>query len=412
MSADNQLLALNFLEGIPVPRNALTDLFALSHFSPHHWLREQARSFFNEHAPRGFVLALQEELNFRKFTPHRHMEWFMRVRRRHVIDSPVLARYMYHWQMIPLPAYMKYGISEASSFFAPFIKGDKLDLSSKMIDEVPTDLQELVHLRHIDLSGNVLTRLGRIVARLPRLETLKVSGNQLQRLNPTIGRMSQLRWLDLSSNHIDRLPAGLSRLHRLHHLDLSRNELEELPKFLTELSRLEELHLTRNQLDRVAENLHGLKKLRKLYLGHNPGLKTLPESIGKLSSLRELHLGRTGVRVLPDAIGKLRKLEVVDLSRNQVEDLSPLFGLKELRQLDLSGSSIEKVPSFTAPEGRAPIQITLGGNQFKKGLDTLGKLSALPAGSIQIFWQGELATEQKEQVTELVNAHSLDLKFA
>lgn len=341
MDTENQVLALNFLQGMTIPQNVLTDLLALSHFSRHHWLREQAKSLFENVAPRRFVLSLQDELNFRNFTPNRHVEWFMRVRRRQGIDSPVLARYMYHWEMLSLPAYMKYGISNSLSFFSPYIKGDSLDLSFRGMDEVPIDIQELTHIRQVDLSGNVLTRLGRIMARLPHLESLKVNGNQLRRLNPTVGRMSNLQFLDASTNLLDRLPAGLSKLQRLRYLDVSRNELEKLPNFLTEISSLEELHASRNPISHIPENLIGLRFLKKLSLDNNPNLVELPDSFGSLISLEELNLSRTGINIFPGSFSSLHRLEKLDLSFNKLRDISVIFELRNLKELDLTGTIVQ-----------------------------------------------------------------------
>ncbi len=364
MDSENQVLALNFLEGMEVPRNALTDLLALSHFSRHHWLREQAKTLFEKEAPRGFVLALQDELNFRNFTPNRHVEWFMAVRRRHGIDSPVLAQYMYHWEMINLPAYMKYGISDSPSFFAPYINGDQLDLSFRGMDEVPTDLQELRHIAHVDLSGNVLTRLGRIVARLPRLESLRINGNQLSHLNPTVSRMARLQFLDASTNLLESLPAGLSKLQRLRYLDISRNELDVLPNFITEMFALEELHASRNPIREIPEHLEGLRNLKKLSLDNNPKLTILPPSMGSLISLEELNLQRTGIKTLPDRMGRLPKLERLNLADNQLDDISVVLQMRNLKELDLTGTTINHgYEQLTEVEQRRLHQLTEGRQQ-------------------------------------------------
>lgn len=411
MDAENQVLALNFLEGMSVPRNALTDLLAISHFSRHHWLREQARFLFTKAAPRGFVLALQDELNFRNFTPNRHMEWFMRVRRRHGIDSSVLAQYMYNWEMITLPAYMKYGISNAPAFFAPYIQGDKLDLSFTGMDEVPTDLQELDHLRHIDLSGNVLTRLGRIVARLPHLESLIANGNQLRRFNPTIGRMATLKLLDLSSNLLDKLPAGISRLHHLRHLDISRNELEEFPNFLTELTHLEELHISRNQLIKISQDMECMRKLQKLSLDNNPNLEELPESIGSLISLKELNLSRTGVKKLPATFSKLSQLEKLDLSFTDLEDIAPVLKMESLTELNLRGAKINDTKKVSF-DHTAPFNLKVGNTDFDEVCNILNRFKMTDLSSLQVNLKDQPSDSQLSQLNDLTQGRPMDLQVS
>ena len=70
---------------------------------------------------------------------------------------------------------------------------------------------------------------------------------------------------------------------RLDSLDLSTNQLTTLPESIGNLSSLKELYLYDNQLTTLPESIGNLSSLERLSLHHNQ-LTTLPESICNLPS--------------------------------------------------------------------------------------------------------------------------------
>jgi len=65
-------------------------------------------------------------------------------------------------------------------------------------------------------------------------------------------------------------------------------------------------------------------------------LVRLPESIGRLSRLRELHLRNNKLASLPESVGELRELRQIDLRGNPLTGLPvSIAGLPRLDKLDL-----------------------------------------------------------------------------
>ena len=62
-------------------------------------------------------------------------------------------------------------------------------------------------------------------------------------------------------------------------LDLSALELEALPESLGQLTQLQQLHVWNNQLTALPESLGQLTQLQQLDVGNNQ-LTALPESLG------------------------------------------------------------------------------------------------------------------------------------
>ena len=90
-----------------------------------------------------------------------------------------------------------------------------------------------------------------------------------------------------------------------------------------------------------------LKTLNALDL-NGTGIKAtiLPESIGLLSNLQYLDLGRLPVTELPESLGQLTKLEILDLSGTRITALPESIGqLSGLQSLNLSWTQITALPA-------------------------------------------------------------------
>lgn len=69
---------------------------------------------------------------------------------------------------------------------------------------------------------------------------------------------------------------------------------------------------------------------------HPPSAASLPDSIGRLSSLRALSLCHNQLAAVPAALGGCRQLEELDLSQNQIQEIpDSLSSLQSLKLLNL-----------------------------------------------------------------------------
>src|SRR6266853_164879 len=69
------------------------------------------------------------------------------------------------------------------------------------------------------------------------------------------------------------------------------------------------------------------------------GLRVLPESIGQLGSLQELHLGNNQLSALPESIGQLGSLQQLSLTDNRLSAVpEALLGLDKIEKLFLHGN--------------------------------------------------------------------------
>ncbi|KAD5961422.1 hypothetical protein E3N88_12895 [Mikania micrantha] len=149
---------------------------------------------------------------------------------------------------------------------------------------------------------------------------------------PQIGNISELRVLSIGSFHrigfILRMQ-WLSRLRWLRHLDISFIDLSKATDWfevINTLPSLDELHLSGCRLSDIHPHVPKL---------HGP----IPNSIGRLSSLKRLYLSYNRLNgSIPNSIEHLSSLEVLRLPFNQLSGNLPvsLSLLSRLIVLDIS----------------------------------------------------------------------------
>ena len=183
-------------------------------------------------------------------------------------------------------------------------------------------------------------------------------------------------------NEMRHLPARLGTLVNLESLEMACLEkLEDLPEEIGALGKLEELIIDNGngcsmnvQLPRSIGRLENLRVLR-LYGaldGRDPGAeegapapvsKPLPETLGNLSKLEELDLGRNGLTAVPPQVGELRGLKKLGLDYNEIRVLPSFVGnLTKLEELTLNSNEGVRLPDSLA--GLKGLRIFMGNNKL------------------------------------------------
>ncbi len=103
---------------------------------------------------------------------------------------------------------------------------------------------------------------------------------------------------------VDRGEARVVAGDVLVELRAADNPMQSLPDSICRLSRLRELHLRNNRLSRIPESIGLLQELRQLDLRGNP-LVSLPASLAELPKLDKLDLRWVPDLDLPDWLERL-----------------------------------------------------------------------------------------------------------
>ncbi|MEV7013397.1 leucine-rich repeat domain-containing protein [Streptosporangium sp. NPDC051022] len=150
-----------------------------------------------------------------------------------------------------------------------------------------------------------------------------------------MGNLIALTELNLSENYLSAVPDPLRNLIALTRLNLSMLgvqapeffptlELTTLPEWLGNLTNLPELHLVGNQLPPARNTGRPHRPHRTRIAGNR--LTALPETLGDLVRLTHLGLANNRLTTVPESLGGLPALTWVDLYGN------PLVALPEWRR--------------------------------------------------------------------------------
>ncbi|GEM_PF-6915390 len=238
----------------------------------------------------------------------------------------------------------------------------KLSLTRLGIRHLPKGLfKKLRQLNKLDLSNNRLTTLPDLPDYLP-LQSLRLAHNRLRQL-PEL----ELQELDAQHNFIKSVPQTILQNRKTTHLNLAHNRIELLEEF--KLPLLQQLFLQNNLLRQWPKGLEHSKSLRRLNLNYNR-LEEIPAKAPELPALQELGLAGLG--------------------RHQRHPHLPeeLAGFRQIRQLDLSRTSLKKIPpNFGALEN---LQSCKGPALFKQAARLIKQLK-----------KQEISTEQRKQLPPL-----------
>ena len=236
------------------------------------------------------------------------------------------------------------------------------------LKRLPDFLDTLPRLVHLDLGNTGLKSLPGPL-RILRLESLKLHYNELTKIPEWIGSMTSLLELDLSMNEkLKSLPDSLNRLCNLEELNISRTPIGKIPKCIRELKKLKKLSLgSPDNWPRLY--FFGLKIYYK-----SP---VIPQWIEKLSNLEYLYLGYQATEI-PESIGALLKLKRLDINYSKIKTLpESMSKLSALKEIFIEGCDcLEKLPeSFTSLSSLRELSITYSGIRSLPG--SFGNLSAL-----------------------------------
>ncbi|XP_029378199.1 leucine-rich repeat-containing G-protein coupled receptor 4-like, partial [Echeneis naucrates] len=195
---------------------------------------------------------------------------------------------------------------------------------------------------------------------LRRLTLLNLQNNQLRTVPPeALQNLENLRSLHLDANLIRRpSSSSFKGLGSLHHLRLDDNRLTEVPVLaLRPLIRLRALTLALNGISSVPDRAFAtLRCLLVLHLHDNQIQSLGPRSFRGLEDLETLDLSSNWIKTFPEAIRDLISLRVLNLQKNFIsvipeniftENLSiQIINLQDNRLLTVGHLSLQLLPEL------------------------------------------------------------------
>jgi len=146
--------------------------------------------------------------------------------------------------------------------------------------------------------------------------------NYTQRALPeSFGGLKSLVKLGVYTGQLEELPQPLGDNHkRMVVLMVIGNKLQALPDSVGNLQNLLDLHIIKNRLQSLPDSFGNLQSLRHLNVFNNQ-LQSVPDSLGDLQSLLGIYAWNNTLTSLPKTIGNIKSLIWVDVRHNSLMDL-------------------------------------------------------------------------------------------
>ncbi|EXB54528.1 Disease resistance protein RPM1 [Morus notabilis] len=236
------------------------------------------------------------------------------------------------------------------SLFERFKLLKVLDFEYAPLDDLPSEVGSLFHLKYLNLRGTTIKTLPRTIGKLQNLEVLNISQTQIKELPDEIKKLQNLRYL-LSFCHVDNkeseysfdsfygvgIREGIGCLEKLLTLHLVEPRVGGVD-FVKELEKLQKLKtlgigkLTAEMGKALAASLEKMKGLEKLY--------AYSKDEGEILDLKGIicppflwHVSlQCRFQEFPDWLSKLENLKELNLRFSRLAD-EPLKWLKHLPNL-------------------------------------------------------------------------------
>lgn len=213
----------------------------------------------------------------------------------------------------------------------------RLILIANCIEKIE-NLEANTNLEHLELYQNLVKRIENI-SHLKGLTVLDLSFNRIRSI-ATLNSCAfeRLDKLYLSSNKIEEFE-GVFHFPNLSMLELGANRIRAIPDSVGQLTNLRELWLGKNKIRSM--HLPPVPQLRHLSLQNNRLEHWDEDLFANAPGLTHLYLGHNNLPNLPQEFGQLSELVEVDLAKNAISHITPLPQLRKLKELWMNDNQIE-----------------------------------------------------------------------
>lgn len=244
-----------------------------------------------------------------------------------------------------------------------------MTITGARFKSLPDNFGQLKALRKLCIYNNELKSLPDSLGFLTSLRQFELNCCELQELPETLGELAQLETFELSARRVHSLPSSMENLTSLHTLKLHFSGAKLVRESVRYANDTNSLRIDGSNLKMLPETLWQLvsedKRLGQLcpvtVLSIDcESLQELPGDWEKLPSLLTLNITAGSLETLPES-GHLRSLEILQLNmprlRSVPETVARLSSLRDL-QFDCDGHDQLPHGFEHFPFGELKLQLT------------------------------------------------------
>jgi hypothetical protein len=135
-------------------------------------------------------------------------------------------------------------------------------------------------------------QLQNLIYPLNMVLTLCIEDCKMKQLPNEIGFFRNLGIVELHGIGLEKIGNGIQYLCKLRSFSAKNNCLEYLPESIGNLKKLRSLNLHDNRLKKLPDSLQQLEELELIQISKNPDLRSLPNWLTRLPSLKKLILDK------------------------------------------------------------------------------------------------------------------------
>ncbi|KAL6538091.1 hypothetical protein OROGR_012079 [Orobanche gracilis] len=202
-------------------------------------------------------------------------------------------------------------------------------------------LDQFNNLENLDLSFSKLTSL-ECLKSCTNLKSLSVVHSGLKSLKGVNG-LNRLTVLNAGQNSLTSMD-DVKSLSSMRVLILCDNKISSVCK-LDQMKELDTLVLSNNPIGSLGKSLRKLKITKVSLSACKLQGQDLGSSLKSCVTLEQLRLGGNGIKTIPHEFENLVNLKLLDLQNNSftsLDDLKILWGLDNLRNLNLIGNPVTR----------------------------------------------------------------------
>jgi len=194
---------------------------------------------------------------------------------------------------------------------------------------------------NLDLSHQSLNEIPQEITRFTNLEILILRDNDLKKIEIDFSFFPKLKSLNLENNQLTKIPLEtLSYCSGLQVVSIRNNKFEAITKEWNQLKYLEVLDIGGNFIEEISGEIE-LKYLKTIKADDNK-IKDFPIGLENCPKIKLLNLNRNAFSTIPTSFQNLKSLERLDLGNNQLEDISSLQQLHQLKTLILDWTELNE----------------------------------------------------------------------
>jgi Leucine rich repeat len=233
------------------------------------------------------------------------------------------------------------GLKELGEEIGSLYALEDLLLTNNALLALPQSLNRLTSLRELNVSGNKISTFPEALWALPDLTTIVFNNNALSGAIPAGAKKSKVRFLRLSNNALEDI-AAVAELVQLTHLEIDGNPISTFPPSLNQLRFVQ---LSSDHVRGMWPALQASIALKEVRILGGEQLLSF-DRFGDLGSLEALVAIRAPIESLDglEQAAALRRLDV--RIAGGLNDLSPIFKLTELVELQISYLAIHDLPDL------------------------------------------------------------------